>query len=283
MNLTLLLHGLLPAALGAALAPASPSAAAPPPRAACEITGATGVYADVSRATGACESARRRFSDLFGEPVPEVSVILQEESGYRTGVRGTRAVIYWPTQATLQGQAGGDPSGPFEADPWREVLPHEIAHVLLAARFFGLGDVADPGGYGTPFPDWLDEAVAIWVEPEASKRDRLVEARRLPEARRALQGIVGGRHPATTNPAVMAMRDGAPAPEDEDLYAFYPQSIALLTFIIESGGRSAALVLVERLRADPAAGLGALLGLPGLPTDAGTLESTWLRWLGSGG
>jgi hypothetical protein len=246
----------------------------------CEVSGATASVADVSRAARACEVARERFGALLGSPVPDVSVILREEGGYRTGVRGGRAVIYWPTGRALTTAAGEDPSGPYGADPWREVLPHEIAHVLLAARFFGSGpDVSERGGYGTPFPDWLDEAVAIWVEPARSRSTRLAEARALPSARRDLAVIMHAEHPAAGDSAVLAMRDGALPPQDDALEAFYPQAIALLGFVFDRGGPAGARQLAERLRADPWAGPGALLGLPGIPRDPRALDPLWSRWL----
>ena len=256
-------------------------AAATPARAACEVTGVTASAADVSRAALACQLARERFSTLLGGPVPQVDVILWEQAGYRTGVRGTRAVIYWPTGRTLATGSRDGAVGPYGADPWQEVLPHEIAHVLLAARFFGSGPAvsAGQGGYGTPFPDWLDEAVAIWVEPATSRAARLGEARELPKARWDLSLIMASPHPAAADSAVLAMRDGARPPEDEDLEAFYPQSIALLGFVFDRGGQAGVQQLAARLRAAGGGGPRALLGLPGIPADPEALHQSWIRWL----
>jgi hypothetical protein len=254
------------------------SAAAPAES--CEVSGATASVADVSRAARACEVARERFGALLGSQVPDVSVILWEEGGYRTGVRGRRAVIYWPTGRALATAAGENPSGPYGADPWQEVLPHEIAHVLLAARFFGSGpDVSERGGYGTPFPDWLDEAVAIWVEPAQSRAARLREARALPRARRDLAVIMHAKHPAAGDSAVLAMRDGALPPQDDALAAFYPQAIALLGFVFDRGGRAAVQELAERFRSGADGGPRVLLDLPGLPSELPGLERSWRRWL----
>jgi hypothetical protein len=255
--------------------------AAAEPAASCEVTGVTASAADVSRATLGCQLARERFSMLLGTPVPDVRVILWEQAGYRTGVLGSRAVIYWPTGRTLETGSRDGEVGPYGADPWREVLPHEIAHVLLASRFFGSGPEvsAGAGGYGTPFPDWLDEAVAIWVEPAASRAARLGEARALPGARRDLSAIMGAHHPAAADAGVLAMRDGARPPEDDALEAFYPQAIALLGFVFDLGGRAAVLQLTERLRASGSSDARTLLGLPGMPPDLVSLDVVWRDWL----
>jgi hypothetical protein len=251
------------------------------PAGACEVSGVTNSVADVSRANLACQLARERFSTLLGGPVPEVTVILWEQAGYRTGVQGSRAVIYWPTGRTLATGSRDGSEGPYGADPWQEVLPHEIAHVLLAARFFGSGPEvsAGAGGYGTPFPDWLDEAVAIWVEPATSRAARLAEARALPRSRREISTIMSARHPASGDAQVLAMRDGATPPADADLEAFYPQAIALLGFVFDRGGRAGVQQLAERLRAGRASGADALLGLPGMPEDPAALAVLWGRWL----
>jgi len=262
---------------------ATPPAVAPaaPP---CEVTGDVSAAADVLRAEQACAVARARFAELFGEPVPKVVVTLWRDGGYRTGIQARRAVIFWPTEAALAGRQTGGDGGIYDADPWHEILPHEIAHVLLAARFFGGG--FDPGAptaaYGTPFPDWLDEAVAIWAEPEASRLGRLREARALPEARLDLRSILNATHPGARDPRVMAMRDGGAPPSDEDLWAFYPQAIAVLDFVHHMGGSAAVSELAARLVAAPGAGERALVGLPGLAGDFAGVEAAWRGWLAEG-
>jgi hypothetical protein len=256
-------------------------AAAPPPASPCEITGATGSAADVSRATRACETARTRFGQLLGSPAPDVEIVLWDELGYRTGVRGSTAVVYWPTGRALGSVPGGGQFSAYGNDPWSDGLPHEIAHMLLAAHLSdsGVPVSAGQGGYGTPLPDWLDEAVAIWVEPAKSRAERLGEARALPGAWLDLGAIMYGAHPGAANPAVMAMRDGAPPPADLALAAFYPRSIALLGFVFDLGGSAAVQTLVGSLLADAGAGPRALLSLPGMPEDAETLRDAWRSWL----
>jgi len=267
------------AMLGIAPIPAPGHAGVPHPPP-CEVSGATASVADVQRAQSACDVAQARFADLFGGPVPSVRVVLWEDARYRTGIQGGRAVIYWPTGAVLD--ARGQGPAEYAADPWLEVLPHEIAHVLLAARFFGTGlkAAAENGGYGTPLPDWVDEGVAIWAEPPASRRGRLREARALITERQSLRAILTGSHPALSNAQVMAMRDGGVPPEDPDLFAFYPQALAVLAFIHDAGGAPATLELVIRLkREDPVA---AVVGLPGLGRSFEDVEDAWRDWLARG-
>jgi hypothetical protein len=239
---------------------------------------------DESRAKEGCEMARSRFTELFGGSAPGVRVRLWNEPSYRIGLQRGQAVIIWPTSLAMAPRgADGEfaDSDLIEAhleEQWSTVLPHEIAHLLLAARFFPERPAAPDGGYGTPFPDWLDEAVAIWAEPKENRRRRLEQARELSPTRLDLDSILGTPHPASGNAAAYTPRDGSARQADDALWAFYPQAIAVLTFIHELGGSIAVQELADRLVVDPNDPL-AILGLPGLPTDTDALLAAWEDWL----
>ncbi|HEX7118808.1 MAG TPA: hypothetical protein VF212_08475 [Longimicrobiales bacterium] len=258
--------------------------------------------ADTQRARAACEAARARFAELFGAPVPGVQIVLEHRPGYRAGVRRGRAILFWPTSRAMAERAGvlvgavapdGAPPGSdgatdddealaaHIAEQWRDVLPHEIAHALLSARFFEEGADARPGGYGTPFPDWFDEGVAIWAESPGHRAARVAQARALPESLRALPGILAAKHPAADDASILRIRDGAPIPADRTLWTFYPRSIAVVAFVYDAGGRDAVLALARRLAAAPSAP-PTLAGLPGLPAAEKDVVAAWERWLDDG-
>lgn len=263
--------------------------ALPMPREACEVTGRAPA-ADIDQARKACERARSRFGELFGDPVPGVRLVLWERGGYRTSARDGEAIVLWPTSRALTGRVGkGAAARRYIEDQWRNVLPHETAHALLAARFFddarpdgdGDGDEAPAAEYyGTPFPDWLDESVAIWAESPQNRRGRAAEFRQLPQRMRELRSILAMPHPAHDDDRILAMRDGAPVPSDDAVLDFYPQSFAVLAFIVETGGPAAVQELAQRLLADPS-DTQAIIGLPGLPTDVEGVTSAWDEWLGT--
>ncbi len=253
----------------------------------CEIetTGVTPeraseMEADVKRALAACDAARERFAGLFGDPVPEVRVVLWDRPRYRAGVQRGRALLFWPSSHAMAARTPHGVAEEHVAAQWREVLPHELAHVLLAARFFGDGQGAAPSGYGTPLPDWLDEAVAIWAEPPASRRARVERALALPDEWLDLPTILASPHPATGKAAAYIARDGSAASPDQALWAFYQQSIAVLTFVYEMGGKEAVLELVRRLM-DAPDDTHALAGLPGLPQDFDGVLAAWDAWRAS--
>ena len=260
--ITALLLGLMPA----------PRADAP-----CVVSGATAA-ADEARALAACESARARFTALFGVAAPAALVMLREQPGYRTTASGATAVVHWGNGAALSAQYGSNTAARRQIDQqWTDVLPHEISHALMIAHFYAQGGASAHRGYGTPLADWFEEAVAIWAEPEASRATRLAQARRLPRERQDLEGILSGAHPAASNGVYLAARNGAPASDSAALWAFYPQAYSVLAFVHEHGGTAAMRALIQRL--DTHAGAEMLLGLPGLPDERGALLTAWQRWL----
>jgi hypothetical protein len=271
------------AVVGPFLAAVSP-AVAPPGAAAfsgCEIEvhgSAPTDAADEALALRACEHARARFGELFEGAVPPVRVLLWDWPGYRTGAHEGVAIVLWPKGVALVDAGGGGEQGARHAhSQWRDVLPHEISHALLSARFFDDGSEGHEG-YGTPFPDWLDEGVAIWAESRRSVAGRLAHARRLAAKRLDLVGILSLVHPGAGNDAVLAIRDGAAIPQDDALWAFYPQSIAVLSFVHELGGRAAVTEVARRLLATPE-NPAVLAGLPGLPDTMAAVVAAWEAWL----
>lgn len=248
----------------------------------CEVlteSGAAPTSTDRDHALEACTTAQSRFAELFSGPVSGVKVILWEKPGYRMGLLGGEAAIFWPTSETLSPGSGDPAAQEHIEDQWREVLPHEIAHLLLAVTFFPDNAATPPDGYGTPLPDWMDEAVAIWAEPIESRKRRVEQARNLPAEYLDLERILTMTHPAAGRSAAYISRDGTAAAPEYELWAFYPQSIAVLTFIHDLGGRAAVSELMERLVAQPDEPL-AIEGLPGLPSDMKGIVSAWQSWIG---
>jgi hypothetical protein len=253
---------------------ATPAAAAD-----CEVGGERPSRDDVVRARAACQTARTRFAELFGDTVPAVLVVLHEQPGYRVAAEGDVGVVYWPSSAALAERLGrGAEAERRVATQWREVLPHEIMHALTVARFYRGRGSSDHDGYGTPLPDWFEEAVGIWGEPLDSRRTRVAQARRRLELAGALPTILRSPHPAAANRALLDTRAGAKLPADQALWSFYPQAIAVLTFVHETGGRAAVSELARRLVGNPS-NEHALVGLAGMPADSAGVLRAWEMWL----
>ncbi len=143
--------------------------------ASCEVVAPT-VSGDVRSAREACASAQARFKQLFSNRAPR-GVIVLVDGGSQTRTKGTSAQwrLEWPTSTVLRrigeslGHSGAELDA-FVAEQWRVTLPHEIGHQMVAAHFYPKG--FQPSGYGTPLPDWFDEAVAVWTEPAQAREHR---------------------------------------------------------------------------------------------------------------
>jgi hypothetical protein len=244
----------------------------------CTVSGPAATSEDVTRALLACETARARYAELFGES-PAAHIVLRNEAEYEIASAGGTGIVFWPgTQALGGGDAGAASRQAWLDVQWTEVLPHEVMHALTMAGFYGAGGADGHDGYGTPLPDWFEEGIAIWAEPAASRRGRLQQAQALPAERRQLFAILAGEHPVAGNAALLAPQPGAAVPRDEALRAFYPQAIAVLSFVFDTGGAAAIRELGQRLVRNPADSR-ALLRLPGLPVAEADLVDAWDRWL----
>ncbi|MGY0559809.1 hypothetical protein ACW7G2_03680 [Luteimonas sp. A277] len=179
-----------------------------------------------------------------------------------------------------------------------DVLRHEIGHSLYRAVFWPQHAV-DDAIYGTPAPDWLDEASAILLEPEAMLTERRVRFRDLlregSTSIRPLSEFLTAPHPLgtanqraqlvaqggtqTSTGIVMAARSGEAATE---LSAFYLQSLAVGDFLIEISGKQDLLGDISMALANDVP-LDAWLAEHGgsyqLGTDIAELDQQWSTWL----
>lgn len=285
---------------------------------ACSVTGDVS-RADRSLAQAACARARQRFGVVLGN-APPGSISLSETAGFTGYTEGNRWTLVWPTSARLAAGMGRSAdaaeSRRFVDEQWREVLPHELGHVMLGAWLYSPGrEMA--GEYGTYMPDWVDEAVAIAMEPDTIRSERLALARSFSPAP-AVTEVLAFRHPLrgrideafstrvissppcdggcdrerptdTRTITERIFRDGRVTVDtayaagelrlDRDpLARFYVLSHALWSYIEARGGRDATSTLIERLRRDPR-DANAVVGLPGLPRTMPALDADWRAWL----
>jgi hypothetical protein len=292
-----------------------------PPRAPdpCAVTGGA-PRADVVRAQTACAQARQRFKMVVGEP-PGGSITLSSQSALSTYVEESRWSLTWPTSALLERSAprGNADAGTrrFLEEQWNDVLPHEIGHIMLGAWLFSPGRVPI-GEYGTYLPDWVDEAVAISMEPDTTRRERLAQARAFIRPP-SLEEVLSAHHPyqrardeafsthVLSSPPCEGPCPGRARPNDtriitsrifrdgrvtidttyvagartlevDPLARFYILSYALWAYVESRGGRDATAALLDRLRRNPR-DQAALAGLRGLPATLGAVEADWRVWL----
>jgi hypothetical protein len=287
----------------------------------CLVTGDQS-RADAALARSACSTARERFARILGDPPPG-TITLSGTEGITGYTEGARWSLIWPTSARLASGMRPAASGPmttearrFVDEQWREVLPHEIGHVMFGAWLYSPGRPMG-GEYATYMPDWVDEAIAIAMEPDAVRSDRLAQARSFSPLP-SLGEVVAFRHPLRGNRdeafstrvvssppcdgpchrerptetrtiTERVFRDGRVTVDtvyaagiqrldDDPLARFYVLSYALWSYVESRGGRNAITTLMSRLRRNPR-DTAALAGLPGLPATLAAVDADWRAWM----
>ena len=285
----------------------------------CQVVGGA-PRGDVALARSACDEARRRFAAVVGVP-PAGTITLSDRGGLSAFTQGDRWALDWPTSSRLAsgvatGSDGGAEARRFIDEQWQQVLPHELGHIMFGAWLYSPGR-DQLGDYGTYMPDWVDEAVAISMEPPLIRADRLAQARAF-TTMPPLAEVLAFRHPfhgsrdeafstrvvssppcggycpreRPTDTRVITERvfrdgrmtvdtayyAGERALETDPLARFYVLSYALWAYVEARGGRPAIDALIQRLRRNPR-DPGALAGLPGLPRTLAAVESDWITWL----
>jgi len=280
---------------------------------ACRVVGATSKQ-DVRLATLACETAEARFKQLFRADTEPMVIVL---SGDGADLRA-EWVLHWHTSdelrrfATRAGLIGSEVES-HVTEQWEEVLPHEIGHVFVWQYLENRRARRIAGEYATPLPDWFEEAVAIWMEPEHLRRQRLIMARIFWQDLPPIEDIVHGEHPRAHDPdpatitwereaapcegacpdsaikvTVRQFPDGRVVVDTQYVAAYpwevdgrdyyYPQVYSVLAYIHDVGGYEAVNTIARRLRRNPR-DPNHLRNLPNLPSDLHTLDQAWRSWL----
>lgn len=220
------------------------------------------------------EWSARTFETLMGVRPPRGRIVLTDTpSGTVLSMNGDTAALVNTVPLTRQPpaadgsvwnlawfatQRAGKGRGPTV-----NAMTHEAAHLQLVLTVnFNASDELKAGfnGYGSFLPDWLDEAVAVFHEPDSLKQSR--RARFNPAARIPLKDFFTMSHPGTpASPEVLTIE--ARTPEEarkkfaafkksqhailaqtvrtlkndaEAVDLFYSQALAIIEYLIARGG-----------------------------------------------
>ncbi|MDH7452403.1 hypothetical protein QF205_04800 [Luteimonas composti] len=307
-KLSLLLMACL--AMPATARPSCPDLDAPP--AAVCIAGPYGLaYAEVEKdaamAARALEAAAAPFEFYLGvRPPPGVLVLSTSYSSgdARDFARGQGlgfGMSWLPASAGLLSRPDsrtGRSAGRRGARPpdHEGILRHELGHAIYVATFWPDSRAVE-AQYGGPAADWLDEAVAMLLEPADSQRARasafMAAWRASPDRVPRLEHFLRMPHPAlalaetmrtngrATQSGVVSMQ--LPAGHTSDaLTMFYGHALVFAGFLVDASGDPRILRHVTNAAVAGAdfetwlADQGASFGLPAtLPL----LEARWSAWL----
>ena len=220
------------------------------------------------------EWSARVFETLMGVRPPRGRVLLTDSpSGSAISMSGEAAALVNAIPLTPQPPAADGTVWNlswFANDRMRSgrgptfsALTHEAAHIqlVMTVNFHASDELkAAFNGYGSFLPDWLDEAVAVFHEPDSlkqSRRERFDPSERIP-----LKNFFTMNHPATP-PSQQVLTIEAKTPEEarkkfaafkqnqraalqqtvESLKAdavsvdlFYSQALAVIEYLIARGG-----------------------------------------------
>lgn len=176
-------------------------------------------------------------------------------------------------------------------------LRHEVGHTMYAAMYWPGDTVARQVRYGTPAPDWLDEAVAIAMEPAESQARHLEgfigAVKRNQQAIPDLAAFLASEHPVRSAALAQALARGPKSDsgvqmvvsreqEFAGLDTFYGQSLLTALFLAETSGRPDIIAPISKAIAE-GMDFDAWLARDGerhrLPRTVAELDPLWNDWL----
>lgn len=302
----------------AADAPACPDVAEPP-ASVCLPTAHGLAYADTHDdarlAATALDAAAVQFGQIFGRRLPPgllvLSATFSRDDAHRFArTHGLGFAQSWlsPADKRAQFETVMRRAMP-EADAARiertlsqigaqhvDMLRHELGHAQYHAAFWPEASPS-PDAYGTPAPDWLDEASAVLMEDSAGRAARerhFFEAwRQSSPAIRPLAEFLTMAHPVTAQQrALMQAQGGAQTASGVQVMTmrgadagpagmFYSQSLLFAEFLIDASPERHILGTISAAAArgvDFTDWLAVSGAQHGLPTDVGALQTAWEIW-----
>lgn len=288
-----------------------------PPAPSCVATVHGLAYADTeSEATIAARAqgdAAQRFEMHFGR-APIGALILSttlDPSAAREFAKAhglEYAKVWLPAQATrtmtarAMRQAGIDRARISQALARasvqnESVLRHELGHAMYEALYWPDASTSTIPRYGTPAPDWLDEAAAILMEEPGTQAHQLaffIElARQRPRTVPSLADFIDAEHPAMTSMTARGLPRGPKSRSGVQMMVtteadapgtgtFYGQSLLLALFLAETSGEARILAQISAAIAGGATFEQWLVQngtYHGLPETLSALQSVWEPWL----
>ena len=252
------------------------------------------------------------FQRYFGRPIPRLAIILGDAESLDDATRqhlldqGADAVMAWPDADAFSSMRASsenqdDPASRLLASQpglqqaiWRNVTRHELGHVAFNLAYWP-GVAAGRGHGHSRSPDWLNEMVAMLLEPDASADHRrrymataVAEATTTPLP--TLRQLLAMQNPArpknekapSEKGVSLVYRSNEDAGERAASTLYYAQLQALADFLLATsrspdvfgslaGSIASGRSMEEWLRADAAAF--------GLPADFDALDQAWTAWL----
>lgn len=193
------------------------------------------------------------FEDLFAKKPPPGRVILRQNpnaGGMPPQAPGDRWTLPW-----FAGAMPGMPAGAM-AQGGMKALTHEAAHLQLV-HLVNDGCSAELkakfNGYGSYLPDWVDESVAVYHEPDRQKKERRQQmtsllSKHIPLARYfTMNHPIGGNGAKGLPPGLKVppgggvgggtLKPGALGGLSGEANLYYVQSLSVIEYLTDRSGK----------------------------------------------
>lgn len=118
-----------------------------------------------------CDQVVRRWRLLTGTQPNPGEIRLISDGVPHSSDGGGWWTLEWLAPAPVAGTARRRKSDGLSVHYAQNILPHEAGHQVLSS-YVGLAALP-PDLYGTPAPDWIDEAAAVWMESRGAREQRM--------------------------------------------------------------------------------------------------------------
>ncbi len=241
------------------------------------------------------EEMAKRFEDLFEKDVPRGAVVMFTDFSAIQDMRSVNRKKYMKNGAEwffpwVKNIMSGKMKKKMDKLPDRikskmKPLTHEAAHVLAQHVFTDFSEQAKKKGktsYGTPFPDWFDEGIAVYHETDFFRKQRKKNLRENLDSMIPLKELFQMEHPIHKQ---MKGKDHGSGPirgskleDPQKAMKFYAQSYGLFVFFREMEGKKFIRTLAEEFQKGKDIETILEKHADNLPSDLEKLNKRWTDW-----
>ncbi len=240
----------------------------------------------------AIEETANRFEELFGRTPPRGSVVvfqnlqkLKEHQPINPNqFKKNGAEWFLPWMESPMGKGMGSKLKP---------LTHEAGH-MMSLHAYKDGFKKDikqyDDNYGSPFPDWFDEGIAVYHEIEPLRNQRKSHLRKMQGDLLSLKELFSMTHPIYKKKKEQEndekKKEGATVERHKldnpgKMVKFYAQSYGIFQFFLEKEGKEFIRTVAEAFQKEKEFKSVLNEHAENVPTDISKLEKEWKQWLSS--
>ncbi len=214
------------------------------------------------------KTACKRFYSVFGKHHKRGAIGIETAPGKPD--RDDNAKWYFPWDPNKGGAKRGIMAKAFT---------HEVGHIMFLKTFNeGCSKEVkkNHNNYGSYLPDWIDEAIAVYLEPEDLRKQRYRRFQKNFQNKKIpLKKLFTMNHPKIGKGGRPKRKKG----NKSKVQAFYTGTLSVLEFLLDVEGNSFVQEMVSMLQKGKPMKEILRKKADNLPADLGKLEKYWVKWL----